>query len=139
MKRTLRHVAATAFVLSLALPASAQQAARFQSTWETSFGTITLIQEGPLVWGSYTYHGGKLIGSISGGKFYGFWWEDDDSIGVGPDGAWCGPLVLVFDAAGTSFHGTYGKHSRGESTFWTMDPSRTWDGKRLSGTIDLTR
>jgi hypothetical protein len=56
---------------------------------------------------------------------------------VGPYGAWCGPFVFVFDASGSSFKGNYGKHSRGESAYWKMDPARTWTGTRKSGSIDL--
>ena len=102
--------------------------------WEANFGTLALVQEGPLVWGTYDYHGGKLVGSLRDGKIYGYWWEDDDSPGAGPQGQWCGPCVLVLD--GSSFQGTYGKHSRGESTFKQIDPSRTWTGTRRSGSFD---
>lgn len=136
MSRTLRIFVIALAALAVALPASGQFSERKQSTWQSDFGTVTLVQEGPVVWGTYDYHGGRISGSMVGGKFYGFWWEDDDATGAGPYGAWCGPCVFVFDAAGTSFKGTYGKHSRGESTFWSIDPARVWNGTRTGGSID---
>jgi hypothetical protein len=139
MSHTKRIAIVALAVLVLALPAFGQESEQKQSTWQTEFGTITLVQEGPMVWGTFDYHGGRIIGSMHAGKLYGYWWEDDDATGVGPYGAWCGPLVFVFDAAGSSFKGTYGKHSRGESAFWKMDPSRVWNGTRKSGSIDLLR
>ncbi len=139
MSRTLRITVIALAALVLALPAFGQANERKQSTWQTDFGTLTLVQEGPVVWGTYDYHGGRITGSMVGGKLYGFWWEDDDVTGAGPYGGWCGPCVFVFDAAGASFKGTYGKHSRGESTFWTIDPSRLWNGTRTGGTIDLVK
>jgi hypothetical protein len=135
-----RRVILTALVaVVLALPAFGQSNERRQSTWQTDFGTVSLVQEGPVIWGTYDYHGGRITGSMVGGKFYGFWWEDDDATGAGPFGAWCGPCVFVFDPAGTSFKGTYGKHSRGESTFWQIDPARVWNGTLKSGSIDLVK
>jgi hypothetical protein len=135
MSRTLRISFIALAALLLALPAFGQAAERRQSTWQTDFGTVTLVQEGPVIWGTYDYHGGRITGSMNGGKFYGFWWEDDDATGA----ARCGPCVFVFDAVGTSFKGTYGKHSRGESTFWTIDPARLWNGTRTGGSIDLVK
>jgi hypothetical protein len=133
-----RRIALVVGILALcALAAFGQATVRRESAWDTSFGTVKLVQEGPLVWGSYEeYHGGRMIGALRDGKLYGFWWEDDDTVGVGPDGKWCGPFVLVFDVTGSSFRGNYGKHSRGESTFTTMDPSRRWDGTKKSGSFE---
>ena len=120
----------------MVFPAVSQSNQRLTSVWDTSFDRLTLEQEGPFVWGVYNYHGGKVIGAVLGGKLYGFWWEDDDTASVGPEGKWCGPFVLSFDPAVTQFTGTYGKSSRGESTFWKMDPSRMWTGKKITGSFD---
>jgi hypothetical protein len=139
MSHTARIVIAVLAALAFAAPAFAQANEQKQSTWQTDFGTVTLVQDGPVVWGTYDTHGGRIIGAVHGRKFYGYWWEDDDTTGVGPYGAWCGPCVFVFDASGSTFTGTYGKHSRGESAFWKMDPSRVWNGTRKSGSIDLMR
>ncbi len=135
MKQIARRLVFAAAFFLLVLPAFSQINERKESVWDTTFGTLTLIQEGPFVWGTYNYHGGKVVGAMRDGKLYGFWWEDDDTTGVGPGGEWCGPFVLAFDGGLSAFKGNYGKHSRGESNFWKMDPTRIWEGTRKSGSI----
>jgi hypothetical protein len=128
----------TAILIMVALCASllpAQDAglAALTSVWETSFGTVTIIQEGPFISGTYPYASGKLIGAVSGGVFVGYWWENDDATGCGPEKAWCGPLTLRFAEDGKSFKGFYDKASRGTLSPSQVGPWYTWDGKLVSG------
>jgi hypothetical protein len=37
-------------------PLFAQDLGKRESVWETNFGKLTLMQEGPLVWGTYGKH-----------------------------------------------------------------------------------
>lgn len=105
------------------------------SFWETNFGTLSLNQDGAFVWGTYNYAGGKVIGAVSQGVIYGFWWENDDATGAGPEGNWCGPFVMRVGADGRSFQGIYDKASRGVKTFSAIHPSYTWTGTLRSGSL----
>jgi hypothetical protein len=131
----LSLIALTLFV-ALALPAAAQSLQHRESTWDTDFGSMTLVQEGPLVWGTYEYHDGQVIGALQGGTLYGFWWEDDFEPGTGPGDQWCGPLIFTFDAKASSFKGAWGAHENGVDSFAGIDGSQAWTGSRTAGTFD---
>jgi hypothetical protein len=62
----------SARAVTLALPAFGQENEQKQSLWQTKIRDLTLVQEGPMVWGTFDYHGGRVIGSMHGGKLYGY-------------------------------------------------------------------
>lgn len=137
MDKRISLLIAAAAVATLALFAQSLPAPPYVGTsvWNTNFGEVTLRQEGPLVVGAYPYAGGKLIGGLSSGVLRGYWWENDDPVGCGPDGAWCGPVVLVFAADGKSFYGYYDKASRGKATTAQIEGQYQWTGTLVSGAI----
>ncbi len=54
-------------------PVFGQENEQKQGLWQTEFGTLAVVQEGPMVWGTFDYHGGRVIGSMHCGKLYGYW------------------------------------------------------------------
>ncbi len=107
------------------------------SVWDTTFGMVTLVQSGALITGTYPYSSGKIIAAISNGVICGFWWENDDKAGCGPENAWCGPFILYFSPDGKSFKGFYDKASRGITKISQLGTAWKWDGTLKSGTIEL--
>jgi hypothetical protein len=105
------------------------------SVWDTTFGVVTLVQEGAFITGTYPYSEGKLIAAVCNGVIYGFWWENDDKTGCGPDNAWCGPFVLYLSSDGKSFKGFYDKASRGITRISQVGSKWKWDGTLKSGKI----
>ena len=108
MRLTKLPLIALALFVTLALPAAAQSLQHRESTWDTNFGPMTLVQEGPLVWGTYEYHDGQLIGA----------------------------LVFTFDAKAAAFKGAWGAYENGVDSFAGIDGSQAWTGSRSAGTFD---
>jgi len=49
----------------------------FTGVWDTDFGDLTLEQDGSNLTGSYTYQGGKIVGTVDGLTATGTWSEAD--------------------------------------------------------------
>jgi hypothetical protein len=139
MKTIIKILFALALLSPLALAAAQENPKPVMigsTTWETNFQTLTLAQEGAFISGTYAYHGGKVIGAIANGVIYGYWWEDDDTPGCGPDRAWCGPFVLYLSADRQSFKGFYDKFSRGIARISQItNPKWQWNGTLTAGNI----
>jgi len=95
----------------------------YSGTWDTDWGTMTLVQDGSKVNGTYTHDSGKLDGTIVDGVFVGKWSEYPSY--SEPDDA--GDAVFYFTEDCNSFSGTwhYGTHTSGA---W----SGTWVGTKVS-------
>ncbi|MBN1689464.1 MAG: hypothetical protein JW901_00405, partial [Dehalococcoidia bacterium] len=52
-------------------------ACTFTGVWDTDFGDLTLKQDGSNLTGSYTYQGGKIVGTVDGLTATGTWSEAD--------------------------------------------------------------
>ena len=95
----------------------------YSGTWDTDWGTMTLVQDGLEVTGTYTHDSGKINGIIVDGVFMGKWSEDPSY--SEPNDA--GDAVFYFTENCNSFSGiwNYGVYTSGE---W----SGTWVGTKVS-------
>jgi hypothetical protein len=87
----------------------------FTGEWFSTFGKLTLTQEGGSVRGPYEHNGGVLEGTLNGAVLSGTWREGDRG----------GPCELTLDEAGNEFHGNWKEHA---DTAWRGD----WSGVRLA-------
>jgi alkaline phosphatase D len=72
---------------------------RFTGTWTTTFGTLTISQEGDVATGTYPHKGGLIQGEQDGRVLRGRWFE--------PEHEKEGTFELTIDAAGNSFNGSW--------------------------------
>lgn len=91
-------------------------------TFESTYSTFHLRQQGSALVGCYEYNGGLLTGSVTGRVMRLTWSEDG--------GASSGPAVMVFAPDGRSFRGHW----------WNGDdrdqpPSGVWNGTRRSTAV----
>ncbi len=92
-------------------------------TYESSYSTFHVRQEGTALVGCYEYDGGLLSGSVEGRVMKLTWQENG-----GPDDN--GPAVMVFAPDGKSFTGHWWSGTdRGRA------PSGAWDGKKVSAQV----
>src|SRR5262249_33963092 len=78
----------------------------FTGDWFTTFGRLTLTQEGAIARGAYEHKGGVLEGEVSGARLSGAWREGDAG----------GPCELALDPGGNAFRGQW-RGARGKG--WT--------------------
>lgn len=106
------------------------------STWDTDYDSMTLVEDGSSVAGTYgSGINGMLTGTLQDNVFTGWWKEDENDSGCGPDDAWGGQVVFQFSEDGTSFSGDWNYCS----DTGALDPTATnWTGVFVSGSIDLT-
>jgi hypothetical protein len=88
---------------------------QLSGTWKTSFGLMTLTQDGSHVTGSYPHDSGKIQGTLEGNVLRGSWSESPSY--KPPKDA--GDLEFVFSEDGRNFTGTWRYGSQKQS----------WDGK----------
>lgn len=86
-------------------------------TWMTSYDTMTLIQSGSSVSGSYEHNNGQISGTARGNEFVGTWQET-------ADGLYSGPIELTMSEDCNSFSG-YWKYTTSDS--WNGE----WTGQRI--------
>lgn len=89
-------------------------------TYETSYSTFHVRQQGTALAGCYEYNEGLLTGAIEGRVMKLTWREGDSE----------GPAVMVFAPDGSSFRGFWwqaGNERKG--------PDGSWDGKKVSNTV----
>jgi hypothetical protein len=97
----LGGMAATAHAqAAIVEPAAADATGTYSSTW----GAMTLQQQGTHVTGSYAYHGGTIDGTLDGNTLR-FTWTEDDGSGLGilvraSDGSWVGSWGATDDHSG---------------------------------------
>jgi hypothetical protein len=94
----------------------------WQGTWKTSWGTLTLVQNGTRITGSYTHDGGKVVGRVVGRTVTGTWTEAPTY--KGPKDA--GSFTWTLAPSGRSFAG-----------HWRYASSRTWSSA-WTGTLVAT-
>jgi hypothetical protein len=88
---------------------------QLSGTWKTSFGLMTLMQDGSHVTGSYPHDSGKIEGTLEGNVLRGSWSESPSY--KPPKDA--GDLEFTFSEDGRKFTGTWRYGSQKQS----------WDGK----------
>jgi len=93
--------------------AQARVAATWGGNWKTNWGTLTIVQSGSRLTGSYTHDKGKLVATVSGLTATGTWSESPTY--KGPKDA--GAFVLTLAADGKSFAG-----------HWRYTSSKAWSG-----------
>ncbi len=130
-----------ATLLTFGLTTNLAIAVQHISTWDTNWNEMTLIQSGNMVEGSYLYDDGKITGSLSKSPdgliiLIGWWKEAGNSKSCGPDNAWSGSLVFLFDANQSSFSGDWGScASSPESLNATAN---SWHGTLRDGSLEST-
>jgi hypothetical protein len=82
-------------------------------TWNSNWGTMTLVQTGSSVTGNYTHDSGKISGTVSGNKLVGTWSESPSY--SAPNDA--GDVELTLSSDENSFTGS-----------WRYGSSGSWDG-----------
>lgn len=87
----------------------------FTGKWFSSFGRLSLTQEGDTARGAYQHEGGVLEGTVDGEVLSGTWREGDRT----------GPCELTLDAAGNAFQGSW---KEGADAGWRG----AWAGTRLA-------
>ena len=83
-------------------------------TWNSSFGDLTLSQNGNTVSGTYTADNGKISGTLNGHTFTGRWSEAPTY--SGPNDA--GPVKFEFSDNWSSFSGKWGYEGKSLSGNW---------------------
>jgi len=101
------------------------------SQWDTNFGKVYLNVDAQQVSGHYDYSGGKIVGTFDGTTIKGWWSETDDSQNCGPNNSWSGPFIFKFSHDKNKFEGSYGKCSRGETTFSSLPNRNMWYGSKI--------
>ncbi|WP_456322146.1 hypothetical protein [Hydrogenimonas sp.] len=91
--------------------------------WETSFGNLSLAQQGKAVKGHYPYHNGKISGELNRNVLTGYWLEEGS--GTCPTALqgyrkW-GRFKFIFSSDGKRFDGTWG--------YCDKTTGGTWSGK----------
>lgn len=89
-------------------------------TYETSYSSFHVLQQGTALTGCYEYDEGLLEGTIEGRVMKITWRESG-----GPDDR--GPAVMVFAPDGKTFRGFWWKLGRGKDA-----PNGSWEGKKVS-------
>ena len=87
--------------------------ADFAGAWQTSYGRMTLTQNGDRVSGNYDYKNGSLQGQVKGNVLHGRWDERTFIITSG------GEMEFTLSADGRSFTGRWRTGSSGGWTTWT--------------------
>ena len=105
-------------ILALPLVSPAQTSNPWTGTWDTTYGSMTLTQNGSFVEGTYDTDSGHISGYVSGNVWSGRW--DETPTRMGPNDA--GPFQFTLAPDGQSFTGTW--------RYDGDDPSTThsWDG-----------
>src|SRR4051794_30812628 len=86
----------------------------FQGVWFTTFGRLSVTEDGGVVRGTYEHKGGVLEGTTQGRVLSGRWREGDRG----------GPCELVRDEVANGFQGTW--RQDGDAS-----PRGAWTGVRL--------
>ena len=107
-----------AAILALPLVSPAQTANPWSGTWDTTYGSMTLVQSGSSVDGTYAHDDGHITGTVSGDVLSGRW--DEAPTRAGPNDA--GPIQFTLAPDGTSFTGTWRYDGDDASVI------RSWDG-----------
>ena len=105
-------------IFALPLVSPAQTSNPWSGTWETTYGPMTLTQNGGSVEGTYVHDDGHLTGTVSGNVLSAQW--DEAPTRAGPSDA--GSLQFTLAPDGKSFTGTW--------LYEGDDPSvsRSWNG-----------
>ena len=96
------------------------QSGPWTGSYDTEWGTMTLVQNGDKVTGTYIHDDGKVVGTVSGNTLTGTWSESPSY--NPPDDA--GDFVLTLSADGKTITGNW----RYGSNTGTWDG--TWEGTR---------
>ena len=92
-------------------------------TYETSYSSFHVLQQGTALTGCYEYNEGLLEGAIEG-RVMKITWRESGS----PDNR--GPAVMVFAPDGKTFRGFWWRLGSEQGA-----PNGAWDGKKISGNV----
>lgn len=98
----------------------------FTGTFETDWGTLSMIKTGNKVTGKYTHDNGRIDGTILDGVLYGYWYESPSY--APPEDA--GQIVFVMNKDGKNFTGWW---RYGNSGVWTLWSRGTRNEQETSG------
>ncbi len=96
----------------------------WQGEWDTNWGKMVLVQNGPNITGTYTYDNGKITGKVSGNTMIGTWAEAPSY--APPSDA--GDIEFTMSSDGKSFSGKWRYGSEGNWGNWE-------GGKRITEVI----
>lgn len=111
------------------------------STWKTTYGDLTIMQDNSQVTGMYSI-GAEITGTFENTKeglmLKGYWKEPqfDSSFPFicGPENDWAGPFSFLFSPDGKSFTGDWGNCDEDLEDMNVKD--NTWSGTLTSGKIN---
>ena len=101
----------------------------FTGTFETDWGTLSMVQTGDKVTGQYPHDKGKIDGTVADGVLYGYWYEDPSY--APPDDA--GQIVFVMNADGKNFTGWWRYGNSGGWKLWSVGSRNVQDTSDWAG------
>jgi hypothetical protein len=105
------------------------EAKRWEGSFATNFGAMSLVAEGDRVTGGYDYCDGQIEGTVDGHRLTGEWTEDPQACAPderrGPQTETSGTFDFTLSADGSSFNGNW-RYASGRE-----DPDGDdWNGER---------
>ena len=102
---------------SKSIPTSAPAVANWKGDWQSTWGNLSLEQNGDVVTGNYEHDGGRISGKVIGNKIIGTWSEGPTY--AGPNDA--GEFEFTLSPNGKSFTGRwkYGTNGAWQAKPWT--------------------
>ena len=105
----------------------------FTGTFETNWGTLSMIQKDNTVTGNYPHDKGKIEGTVSDGVLYGYWREANSY--NPPNDA--GQIVFVMNEDGKNFTGWWRYGNSGSWMIWSsgsrnVQASSSWASEEIA-------